>query len=183
MFLALLALVACSSTPPVPAGHAFDDASLAPAPFSIDELRAYNQAGRSYVFHSESPGHPTYVRTMTFLEADETGATVRSTGGVLNADMPGDRMERKETWAELQAHAAYPVDGTTRSWSRVELPGGPVDCLLYTVDEGEGRRTEACFDLERPGPPVSLLQAQDDSLVFHMTLQASSLVSPRPAGH
>jgi len=179
LFLALL--VACST--PLPDGVVVD-AQTAPVPFTPEQIAAYNTVGRTWVFRVDSPQTPSMRRTMRFDEMGEGGAWVQSTVGAWDADSGPDGTPLVDstrtfsTWSELQHHAAYPADATERAWAKARLPGGTVDCVQYTVDEGDGRVSTACFDPERPGPPVVMSQRDGETTQFTMTLQSTSVDSP-----
>jgi len=177
--LPIVLLVACST--PLPVGHVVDDVS-APVPFTTEQLRAHNIVGHTMVFRVDSTSASPMRRTMRFAEVDDEGAWIESTVGAWEDD-PSlvDTTRSYSTWAELQRHAAYPAEWTTRTWSKVTLPEGTVRCVLYTVTESEDRSTEACFDLDRPGPPVHMLQRVGDEPQFSMTLQSVQATEPSGA--
>ncbi len=164
--------IACSSPPPLPEGVVVSEAS-APVPYTVEQLSAFNQAGRTYVFRIESAAVPAMRRTMRFDEVDGEGAWVVSTIGPWDqTDAPADSTRSYERWEQLQGHAAYPAGETTRAWSTVELPSGSVQCVLYTVQESESRLTKSCFNVDTAGPPVYTAQFDGTTPVFSMTLQS-----------
>lgn len=175
MTVLIALLTACSSTPSLPEGVDLS-AEFAPVPYTVDQLSTYNQVGRTYVFRVQSPAAPDMRRTMQFDEVDENGAWVVSTIAPWDqADAPPDTTRSYQTWDELQRHAAYPAEQTTRSWSSATLPTGEQPCVLYTVQEGEGRKSTACFNVDTAGPPVHLTQVDTDAVVFSMTLQSTGM--------
>jgi hypothetical protein len=124
---------------------------LAPTPFTAAEIRDGCRPGRTITTHVEGGGG-TSVRTTTYLSADAEGGEFESR--VLGPDGAVDETEvGRATWAELQAHAAFPADRTTIEEQGIELATGPADCLLYTVSDGDVVR-RFWFDTARPGMPV-----------------------------
>ena len=124
---------------------------LAPTPFTADEIRAGCRPGRFITVEATVDGQTTRS-TNRFLSADDEGGDVEHT--VLDA--AGAVVERevgRATWAELQAHAAFPAERTATERVRLDTPMGPADCLLYTVTEGAVTR-RFWFDTARPGMPV-----------------------------
>ncbi len=167
--------MACSSPPPLPEGVVVSEAS-APVPYTVEQLSAFNQVGRTYVFRVESAAAPAMRRTMRFDEVDGEGAWVVSTIGLWDQEEAlADSTRSYQRWEELQSHAAYPAGETTRVWSNVELPSGSVQCVLYTVSESEDRVTKACFNVDTAGPPVYTAQFDGATAVFSMTLQSNGM--------
>ncbi|MFT6820497.1 MAG: hypothetical protein ACJATT_004325 [Myxococcota bacterium] len=159
----------------MPAGVVMSETS-APMPYTVGQLSAFNQEGRTYVFRIESLAAPAMRRTMRFDAVDAEGAWVVSTIAPWTPeDAPVNTTRAYQSWEELQSHAAYPVSETARTWSSVELPTGSVQCVLYTVQESDSRVTKSCFNLDTAGPPIYSAQFNGSTPVFSMTLQSTGM--------
>ncbi|MGK0348551.1 MAG: hypothetical protein ACI855_004643, partial [Myxococcota bacterium] len=75
MIVFISLFIACSSPPPMPAGVVMSETS-APMPYTVGQLSAFNQEGRTYVFRIESLAAPAMRRTMRFDAVDAEGAWV-----------------------------------------------------------------------------------------------------------
>jgi hypothetical protein len=124
---------------------------LAPTPFTADEIRDGCRPGRLITVEATAGGQTTRS-TNRYLSGDDEGGeleqAVRDASGAVV-----EREVERVTWAELQAHAAFPADRTTVERARLDTPMGPADCLLYTVTDG-GVARRFWFDTGRPGMPV-----------------------------
>lgn len=71
-------------------------------------------------------------------------------------DATGERVSEpasyRASWAELQAHAAFPEDRTEITRETIFTEAGVFDCLRYTV-EGVG---EFWFAVDLPGMPIKI---------------------------
>jgi hypothetical protein len=140
---------------------------LAPTPFTAAEIRAGCPAGRVVHLLVEDVGEAPYVRYNRFTSCDADGATIER-GRVDGAPGPADRT----TWADLQAHAAFPAAGTTIAPDTIELPLGVLACDRYTVRDDEGVYT-FWFAGEYPGMPVRITREVDGRTVATTTMIAS----------
>lgn len=143
---------------------------LAPTPFTAEEIRAGCPEGRTIELLVEEAGAEPYRRFNRFVSCDGTGATVER--GRVGAAAAADRA----TWAELQAHAAFPVAATTVERETIEIPLGVLDCLRYTVRDGDGVDT-FWFSPAYPGMPVRYSHAEDGRTLSTTTMIASEVVS------
>ena len=57
---------------------------------------------------------------------------MRRSNAAASDDATGAETEHT-TWADLQAHAAFPAAATTIEPETIDIPLGMVDCLRYTV--------------------------------------------------
>lgn len=166
--LPLLLLLACGPARPDVTGSLTPsgDPSLAPFPFSVAQLRAYNVDGRVWTLRVEAPGRDPMTRTLAFSRGDENGAWVRSTVGPVGGE-PEEVTETFQLWSELQRHAAYPAARAAIAWGRADGPEGARDCVEYVVEDPPAE-TVACFDPERPGPPLRLEERRDGRSVVRV---------------
>lgn len=131
---------------------------LAPTPFTAAEIRAGCPAGRTIDLLVESPDAAPYVRYNRFISCDETGATIER--GRRSGDAEIESTRGWASWAELQAHAAFPAAATTIVPETIAIPVGTVDCLRYTVRDG-GSTTVFWFAPAFPGMPVRVDRPQE----------------------
>jgi hypothetical protein len=141
---------------------------LAPTPFTADQIRAGCPAGRTIRLLVEEDGAGPYVRYNRFTACDEVGATIEHG----RPDDPTMTESERTTWADLQAHAAFPADTTTIEPETIDIPLGVVDCLRYTVD-GAHRVHVFWFAPDYPGMPVSFLRREAGRVTSRTTMIAS----------
>lgn len=175
MRLFALLVVACSGTgsAPGPAPEAAGPAKphLEP-PFSAAELRAGLPAGTEIKLRVVAAGQPPVIQHWTFTAADEKGCTIHAR--ILGADgsLIRDEGSGTSSWAELESHAHFPRDLTTRSDSTVEVPAGRFETWLFEVKPARPgdplRRFH--FAKELPGPPVSMEVIADGETALSMQL-------------
>jgi hypothetical protein len=150
--LGVALVVGCASSSQSP------DVTMKP-PFSAQQIRAATRAGRRYVWRTTTPGGAETM-TLRFRAVDDSGATLESDDG---------RAPRRVTWDELEGHARFPADRTTRSEDTVEVPAGSFEAWVYeTRDPPEVKRT--WFARELPGAPVKQEVRRDGVVVFTMEL-------------
>jgi hypothetical protein len=142
---------------------------LAPTPFTADQIRAGCPAGRTIRLLVDEPGAEPYVRYNRFVECDEAGATIER-GRVGD---PTTAETEHTTWADLQAHAAFPADATMIEPETIDIPLGVVDCHRYTVD-GEDSMHVFWFAPAYPGMPVRVVRRQDGRTTSTTTMIAST---------
>jgi hypothetical protein len=119
----------------------------------------------------EAAGEAPNLRFNTFITTDEAGATIER--GPLAG---GDVTRTTTTWAELQAHAAFPAAATTIAEEALELSMGTLDCLRYTVKDGEGEDV-FWFAKALPGMPVRFSR-QENGRTLNTTTMISNTVTP-----
>ncbi|WAC67090.1 hypothetical protein OVA14_04890 [Agrococcus sp. SL85] len=125
---------------------------LAPTPFTAEEIRRGCPDGHELRIRT-TEGGATSLRASRFEDGDAEGATIVS-GPVDEAGAwLGEPVRARATWAQLQAHAAFPADRTTIAAERVALSIGERDCLCYAVRGEEGVST-FWFALAHPGMPL-----------------------------
>ncbi|SDS45196.1 hypothetical protein [Microlunatus soli] len=117
---------------------------LAPTPFTAEQIRA-----------GCPDGHTVFIRT---TEAGEVSESVQrfdagdADGVTLTRQFDGDSLTSRVSWRDLQAHAAFPSDFTTRVQDTIASPLGTLDCLRYEIAGEPPMRF--WFALDHPGMPV-----------------------------
>jgi drug/metabolite transporter (DMT)-like permease len=141
----------------------------APTPFTAEEIRRRSTEGRVKHIRVESADEPAYVRSVRFVDCDAEGATVERTR--LDHDgAPTGALERhRVAWSDLQAHASFPAEQTEIAQERIEIPIGVLDCLRYTVTDGESVDT-FWFAKDAPGMPVRYTSAVAGQVVSTTTV-------------
>lgn len=172
-FLPVLFALGCSASqmaapPPPPA-----QAAIAPPPFTAAQIRDATRVGRTYRFRVESAGEPLVVLQLRFTAVDETGSTRtrEAFDEQGNALKPAETIH--ETWAELQAHASWPAESTTRDEAEIDVPAGHFRGPHYVsteTKEGATTITRAWFAGSLPGAPVRLEMESGGQIVMRMTL-------------
>ncbi len=128
------------------------DPGHAPTPFTAEQIRARSTGGRVKHVRVESDGEPAVVRRIRFVDCDTEGATVER--ALLSDDgTPGPVERQRVAWLDLQRHASFPAERTEIVPEQIENPLGPLDCLRYTVTDGEEVDT-FWFATDSPGMPV-----------------------------
>ncbi len=149
--LLLLALfpLACAKTPaPPPAAS-----TIAPPPFSAEQIRDATPQGRSYTFKEwQGEGAPT-LRKITFHAPDAKGVGISSKAATSTTTAAPHRV----SWAELVGHASYPAAQTQIEDAEVQVPAGRFRARHYTVRTPTPKglqETDAWFAVDLPGAPV-----------------------------
>ena len=145
----------------------------APTPFTADEIRAACPSGRVGVLRVTEADGAVSHRLYRFLEADTDA--VRFGGGpcAASGEPLGPLRDRVCTWVELQRHASYPATATRIDEDTVDVPAGHLECLRYTVEDGQEVST-LWFARSIPGPPIKVVDTvggrvtQTTELVLHL---------------
>jgi hypothetical protein len=172
LFVLLAGLAGC------PASHvdtaALVAASIAPRPFTSDEIRAAMPVGERLRFRIVMAGKPPTEEEWTVTAANADGCTIRSMTYDPNGTLLEDQGEATSKWTELEAHATFPARSTQRSEGEIEVPAGRYPAWLYTVTEpganGDMEVRSYAFAKTLPGPPVRFTVRHKDDEVFSMTL-------------
>jgi hypothetical protein len=143
---------------------------LAPTPFTADQIRAGCPAGRTIRLLVEEGDDEPYVRYNRFTACDDAGATIER-GRV---DDPAGVETEHTTWADLQAHAAFPDGDTAIEPETIDIPLGVVDCHRYTVGRGD-LVLVFWFAPEYPGMPVRIVRFESDRITSATTMIASEI--------
>ncbi len=174
---ALVAIIACSGSSdrqparsPTPAPAAGSE-HLRP-PFTADELRAGLPVGTELVLRVEQADKPTLLQRWDFVAADESGCTIHSRILTEDGSLQTDAGKGTSTWAELEAHAHFPADRSTRADSTVTVTGGTFETWLFVVqpDKPGGPVKKFHFAKTMPGPPVLMEVIRGDETLMKMEL-------------
>lgn len=161
----LLALVGCAAHKRNDSGS---DDSLAPPPFTANQIREATQAGRTYLFRNTTQGNSVH-RRMLFREVRDDGCTVESTPYTDGGEPMGEPVVTEYTWSALVSHASYPKSATVITEAPCEVPAGTFDCMVYTVDMGD-EQTVAEFAKSLPGAPVRMTTRKNGKPFLEMVL-------------
>lgn len=145
-----------------------------PTPFSAAEIRAASPDGRTQVVRVEPAGGPAATREIVYAEGDEQGAVQVRTPLGPDGEPAGEPTREAVTWLDLQAHASFEAARSVRERVRLEHPLGELDCLRYTVTDGDAV-DHYWFDLSRPGMPVLVESRRGPALVLTMTVLSDGL--------
>jgi hypothetical protein len=151
--------------------------TTAPTPYTAAAIRDENPPGTRLVFRLEQPGQPVVLRVIDFVGGDATQAALEFSMLTERGEPLGDVDRSQVAWAELRDHAAFPAARTHRTRSTATVPAGRFDVWQYTVESEEGGApvtTRYSFALDRPGPPVLLVQETSGQEVLRMALVEDS---------
>lgn len=151
----------------------------APTPFSASEIRAGCPAGRTVVVRVEDSDGVRHRRSR-FAAVTAEGATYERADCDADGVVIGDVVTAPLTWLDLQRHASFPADMTTRDEVTLELPLGVEDCLRYVVRDG-GETTTFWFSTRRPGMPVKVTSRRGDHVLV-TTVMVSDVVDGTQPG-
>lgn len=128
---------------------------ILPTPFTADEIREAARGVKTIRMLVEEPDGTAVLRVNRFRDSDADGATLERWQSGPTGIIEGEITSSRVTWAQLQAHAAFPADSTVLSSESLELPIGRVDCLRYDVRESADAAAETFwFAVAHPGMPV-----------------------------
>ena len=137
----------------------------APTPFTAAQIRDACRPGLTLDVRVDGD-HPMTWRTR-YLTCDDEGATFeRTTDG--GSPEPG-----QARWLELQEHASFPLAQTTIEPERIETPLGVLDCLRYTVRDGDVEKV-LWFATSLPGMPVRMTTRRDGRVVATLVVESVS---------
>lgn len=146
----------------------------APTPFTAAEIRARCAVGKTVRVRVEVGGEAPYDRMTTYVECDDSGATIERSALAPDGSMLGDADVDRVTWLDLQSHASFPADDTTIEPERIETPLGGLDCLRYTVRDGASEKV-LWFAKDLPGMPVRFLTRTGGQVVMTVTVVESNV--------
>ncbi len=153
--------------------HLLDPDHL-PTPYSADEIREGTAEGRTLVVLTEPAGAPGSTRTVRYTECGSDGAVQNRTPVDERGRAVGEPHVSPVSWLELQQHASFPADRTVAERVRLEHPLGDLDCVRYTVGQGDAVDT-FWFDVARPGMPVLVDSRKGGQSVLRMTVVADEV--------
>jgi hypothetical protein len=146
---------------------------LTPTPFTAEEIRAGCPPGRVIVLRVEVDGQLPFLRTNRFVECDDEGALIERSRSSLEGESLGHPLAKRSTWLELQRHAAFPADRTEIASTTLDSPLGVLECLHYTVFDGDDI-DDFWFSPAYPGMPVKVVRQQFTAIVSTVTMIAST---------
>ena len=135
----------------------------APTPFTAAEIRAANPVGLTIRLRVEVAGEGAWTRVTRTVEADEDGAS-RVSQRIEDDGAVSEAQASRATWLELQAHASFPAVDTAIDEVTLDTPMGSLDCLRYTVTDGDAVDT-FWFARSIPGMPVRTERAEGGRVV------------------
>jgi hypothetical protein len=150
----------------------------APTPFTEDEIRGGCPQGRMIRLRIEEVGSDSRTRDIRFVRCDAEGADQEFRQFDASGRPLGEPLVRRSTWRELQEHASYPAGQTRIEPEVLETPMGALDCLRYTVTDGD-RREVLWFARALPGMPVRSESLDGARATYRMRMVENHL--PRPA--
>ena len=140
------------------------EAGHAPTPFTAAEIRNATSVGKSITRRVEAFGEEPFLLISTYVECDETGATLERSRRSLDGALLGEPQAMKTTWLDLQRHASFPAGDTTIEPERIETAIGALDCVRYTLREG-GTDEIFWFATSLPGMPIQQVTRTDGQIV------------------
>lgn len=150
---------------------------LAPTPFTANDIRAASPVGRTIRTLVERVGAEPYIRVHRYVSVDDEGAWLESARFTTDGAALDDPETGRSTWADLQAHAAFPVEETTIRPELIETPIGPLDCLRYTVTDGSTVQT-FWFARAIPGMPIRYSTEEGGRTTMTVTVIANEVPEP-----
>ncbi len=146
----------------------------APTPFTADEIRDGCPAGRTIRLRVHVADQTSFLRVSRFVDCDETGATMEGFRLSLDGAPLGESEVRRVTWSELQSHASFPAEVTTIAPERIESAIGAMDCLRYTVRDGDADEV-FWFAKDLPGMPIRYLTRQNGRILTTVSVVDNSM--------
>ena len=146
----------------------------APTPFTADEIRSACPTGRTAVLAVTDSEGRVHHRLSRFVDCDEDGATFERGASTPDGEAVGALQALRVSWLDLQGHASFPATAVTIEPDVVELPVGRLDCLRYTVVDGD-EVTTYWFARALPGMPVKVVAATAGRVVETTEMVANLL--------
>jgi hypothetical protein len=146
----------------------------APTPFTAAEIRSRCAVGKTIRVTVEADGEAPYERMTRYVACDDSGATIERSTLEPDGSPVGEPEVDRVTWLDLQGHASFPADETTIEPARIETPLGDLECLRYTVRDGETEKV-LWFATDYPGMPVRFLTRVGGKVVATVTVVESTV--------
>jgi len=118
---------------------------------------------------AEVEGEPRSVTVSRFAGVDEAGATIERQRLSWDGEPVGAVEVQQVTWAELQAHAAFPASQTSITPETISTPLGELACLRYSMVDGALVET-FWFARSAPGMPVMYTRHEAGTLSSTVTM-------------
>jgi hypothetical protein len=125
-----------------------------PTPFTADEIRAGCPDGRIIRMQIEVDGRVVGTRTHRYRDGDAEGTTTESQSFDGDGGPIGLAETERSTWLELQRHASFETDRTTRVAEALDGPLGRLECLHYRRTNQDGSTSDFWFAHAAPGMPI-----------------------------
>ena len=125
--------------------------------------------GRTVRLLVEVDGSEPFVRVTRYVWTNVRSATTERWRETVDGTRVGRVEERDVTWRQLQANASFPADRTTIEPDTIETPLGTMDCLRYTVREGETVK-RLWYARHLPGMPVKAIVREEGRTISTVTM-------------
>jgi hypothetical protein len=145
------------------------EAGHAPTPFLADEIRMGAPVGRTIRLLVEVDGAEPFVRVQRYVWTNSRSATTERWRETVDGERVGRVEERDTDWRRMQAQASFPAEQTSIEPDTIETPLGTIDCLRYTVREGETIK-RLWFARHLPGMPVKVVVKEEGRVVSTVTM-------------
>jgi hypothetical protein len=114
-----------------------------------------------------------YINASRFVEADEDGTVIEAGRLAANGQPLEPAAAARTTWRQLQAHASFPADLTAIATEVIETPLGVLECLRYTVTDGQTVQT-FWFAKAVPGMPIRFMTQESGQITVQVTMVANT---------
>jgi hypothetical protein len=148
------------------------EAGHAPTAFLADEIRMGSPVGRTIRLLVEVDDSEPFIRVQRYVWTNERSATTERWQETVNGARVGEIEERDISWRQLQARSSFPAEQTSIEADTIETPLGIMDCLRYTVREGETVK-RLWFARHLPGVPVKVVVKEQGRLISTVTMVAN----------
>jgi hypothetical protein len=144
--------------------------TVAPRPFTPEQIRLAMPAGTRISMRVEVDGQKPTIERWTVVEATEATCTIASsvydaaTGALLK-----DEGARTSAWPELADHASFPAGDTEVSDGSFTGDIGTHAVREYRVRRADGSVHVFRFAVDLPGPPAEMIIEREGRVAFRMT--------------
>ena len=148
------------------------EAGHAPTPFLTEEIRLGSPVGRTIRLLVDVEGAEPFVRVQRYVWTNERGATTERWRETVDGARIGRVEDRDTSWLQMRANTSFPADQTSIEPDTIETPLGMMDCLRYTVRDGETVK-RLWFARHLPGLPVKVVVKEEGRVVSTVTMIAN----------
>ncbi|KAA1416778.1 hypothetical protein F0U44_16410 [Nocardioides humilatus] len=141
----------------------------APTPFTGDQIRAATKVGKTLRRVVEEAGEAPYFLISRFVQVEEQTAVLERFRESLDGEPIGEPVRNEMPWLGLQRHASFAAEATTIEPETLDTPIGLLDCLRYTVRDGD-EEDVFWFAKDLPGMPIQQLSRVDGEVVSTVTM-------------
>lgn len=146
----------------------------APTPFSAAEIRDGSPVGLTAMLRIEEAGESPWTQVTRFVSWDAEGAD-RQAYRVMADGTSTQPTTSRSTWVQLQGHASYPIDAVRIEEVDLDSSMGRLDCLRYTVVDGDETVTH-WFARSMPGMPVQTVVTNGGREIERVTMLSREVV-------